>query len=277
MTLIFLLVAAVATAGIWFYLHQRKLQERAHLLREAIHNHDMSLRLPVKGLFFGERALQQTLNYLGKDINRLLAQNEVETWQQLTRVLTHEIMNATAPISSISQAFLNDPNIKGSRHEEGIRAIYETSRELSAFVENYRKLTHLQEPELTDIDLMDIISSIRPLHPELTWHVPTGGSYPMKADANMMRHVLTNLIKNAAEAGANTIDIRWDEDIYISNDGSLIPPDIVQEIFVPFFTTKKKGSGIGLPLSRLLMVKQGKELCLADKPIPGYQVTFIIR
>ena len=74
MTLIFLLVAAVATAGIWFYLHQRKLQERAHLLREAIHNHDMSLRLPVKGLFFGERALQQTLNYLGKDINRLLAQ-----------------------------------------------------------------------------------------------------------------------------------------------------------------------------------------------------------
>ena len=83
-------------------------------MREAIRNHDFTFHLPVKGLFFGERALQEALNDLGKDISSLVAQNEVESWQKLTRVLTHEIMNATTPICSISQAYLNNPQIKGT-------------------------------------------------------------------------------------------------------------------------------------------------------------------
>ena len=89
----------------WFYHHQVLLRDRAHLMREAIRNQEFTFRLPVKGLFFGERALQEALNETGRDIGRLLARNEVESWQRLTRVLTHEIMNATTPIASISQAW----------------------------------------------------------------------------------------------------------------------------------------------------------------------------
>ena len=102
----------------WFYHHQVLLRDRAHLMREAIRNEEITLRLPVKGLFFGERALQEALNETGKDIGVLLARNEVESWQRLTRVLTHEIMNATTPIASISQAYLDNPAIAGTVYEE---------------------------------------------------------------------------------------------------------------------------------------------------------------
>ena len=110
----------------WFYRHQVLLRDRAHLMREAIRNEEFTFRLPVKGLFFGERALQEALNETGKDIGVLLARNEVESWQRLTRVLTHEIMNATTPIASISQAYLDNPAIAGTVYEEGVRAIHET-------------------------------------------------------------------------------------------------------------------------------------------------------
>ena len=72
----------------WFYRHQVLLRDRAHLMREAIRNQEFTFRLPVKGLFFGERALQEALNETGRDIGQLLARNEVESWQRLTRVLT---------------------------------------------------------------------------------------------------------------------------------------------------------------------------------------------
>lgn len=92
-----------------FLRHQRNLKSRAFLMQEAIRNGDYSFRLSTKGLLSGERALQQALNDMENDIGRLVAQHEVESWQKLTRVLTHEIMNATAPISSICQAYLSNP------------------------------------------------------------------------------------------------------------------------------------------------------------------------
>lgn len=271
-----ILVLAVACI-IGFYRHQKLLQERAHLLREAVRNRDFALRLPVRGLFFGERALQQTLNDLSGDINRLMAQNEVESWQRLTRVLTHEIMNATAPISSISQAYLGNPKIKGTVYEEGIRAIYETSSGLSAFVDSYRKLTDLQEPECTEVVLSETVQTLRLLFPHLDWQIRLDASQRMTADGNMLRQVLMNIVKNAAEAGARRLDIRWDKGLCVSNDGPPIPADVARDIFVPFFTTKRTGSGIGLALSRMLMVKQGRSLVLAERPIAGYHVTFVIQ
>lgn len=267
----------VLLAGIWFYRHQKRLQERAFLLREAVRNRDFSFRLPVKGLFFGERALQRSLNDLSEDINRLMAQNEVEAWQRLTRVLTHEIMNATAPISSISQAYLNHPKIKGSFYEEGIRAIYETSCGLSAFVDSYRKLTSLQEPDLDEVLLRPFVESIRSLYPNLEWHMDIESSLVLQLDENMWRQVFLNLVKNAVEAGATKMDVRWRKALYVSNNGQPIPADVAREIFVPFFTTKHTGSGIGLSLSRQLMIRQGYMLTLAERPLPGYAVTFVIR
>ena len=271
--------------GILFYRHQCLLRDRAHLMREAMRNRDFSFSLPVKGLFFGEKALQQALNDLGKDINQLVAQNEVESWQRLTRVLTHEIMNATTPIQSICQAYLNSPKIKDSIYEEGIRAIYDTSTGLANFVNSYRKLTQLQKPVLEEVSIGTLISSVKALYPDLEWKVSLPPFTTMTVDENMLRQVFINLVKNAIEAGATMIDFRWtnvshdgkEASLCISNDGEPIPADARHEVFVPFFTTKRTGSGIGLSLSRQMMMMQGMNIVLADTPVSGCHVTFIIR
>lgn len=266
----------IVILAICFYHHQTILRDRAYLMREAIRNHDFTFHLPVKGLFFGERALQEALNDLGKDISSLVAQNEVESWQKLTRVLTHEIMNATTPICSISQAYLNNPQIKGTPYEEGIRTIYDTTKGLSTFVDSYRKFTQLQEPVPTDINLLDFANSLKPLYTTIEWNISIPQSVIINADENLVRQVLINIIKNAIEAGAKRLDIRWKDKLCISNDGAPIPANARREIFIPFFTTKSSGSGIGLALSRQIMMRQGMSLTLADNPVSGYHTTFVI-
>lgn len=277
MTLIILAFVLVAVAIYGFYRHQLLLKTRAHLMKEAIHNHEFTFHLPTKGLFFGERALQETLNEMGQEINRLVAQNEVESWQKLTRVLTHEIMNATAPITSISQAYLNSEKLKGTPYEEGIRAIYTTSKGLSVFVDSYRKFAQLQEPVLQAVSVRALIQKLPLLYPALHWQIDLPDSLTLPLDENMFRQVVINLVKNAQEARATRIDIQWrQQEIWISNDGEVIPPEVAREIFVPFFTTKSGGSGIGLSLSKQLMVKQGRNLRLADTPAIGCHVSFIL-
>jgi signal transduction histidine kinase len=266
----------IVAAAVRFYRHQCLLRDRAYLMREAVRNRDFSFRLPVKGLFFGERAMQQALNDMSLDIKALEARKEVESWQRLTRVLTHEIMNAATPICSISQAYLADPSIKGTPYEEGIIAIHQTGMGMTAFVENYRKLTDLQEAELEEVDLQQALETLRALYPDVAWHIRTDGQPRFKADRGMMLQVLSNLAKNACEAGAKDIDIRWENALLISNNGAPIPPDVAREIFVPFFTTKQTGSGIGLALARLMMHKQGMNLSLAEQPVPGFRTTFVI-
>ena len=277
MTLI-ILISALATLAIWaFYRHQLLLKTRAYLMKEAIRNHEFTFHLPTKGLFFGERALQEMLNEMGQEINRLVAQNEVESWQKLTRVLTHEIMNATAPITSISLAYLNSEKLKGTPYEEGIRAIYTTSKGLSVFVDSYRKFAQLQEPVLQAVSVGALIQKLPLLYPDLHWQIDLPDSLTLPLDENMFRQVVINLVKNAQEARATRIDIQWrQQEIWISNDGEVIPPEVAREIFVPFFTTKSGGSGIGLSLSKQLMVKQWRNLRLADTPASGCHVSFIL-
>lgn len=275
LTLVLLL--GVAVGAYRFYRHQQLLKTRAHLMREAIRNHDFTFRLPVKGLFSGERALQEALNEMGHEINRLVAQNEVESWQKLTRVLTHEIMNATAPITSISQAYLNSPKIQGTPYEEGIRAIYTTSRGLSVFVDSYRKFAQLQEPSLHPLRLETSLQKVQALFPTLEWNIDLPSGLALSLDENLFHQVLINLIKNAQEARATRVDVRWrHEELWISNNGALIPAEVAREIFIPFFTTKRSGSGIGLSLSKRLMVKQGRNLRLAETPVAGFPVSFVL-
>lgn len=266
----------IVAAAVKFYRHQCLLRDRAYLMREAVRNRDFSFRLPVKGLFFGERAMQQALNDMSLDIKALEARKEVESWQRLTRVLTHEIMNAATPICSISQAYLSAPHIKGTPYEEGITAIHQTSQSLAAFVENYRKLTSLEEADLAEVDLNALACSLKSLFTDVEWHIRLPKDISINADEGMMRQVLTNLIKNACESGSRDIEIRWDEALLVSNNGQPIPPDVAREIFVPFFTTKRTGSGIGLPLARLMLLKQGMNLSLAEHPSPGFHTTFVI-
>lgn len=202
--IIALLTALLVVLFVLEWRHQRRLSTRVHLMREALRNRDFMFRLPTDSIMPGERELQKMLNEMGGEINQLMARSEVESWQRLTRVLTHEIMNAVTPIQSITQAYIGSKMVKGTPLEEGIQAIYDTSRSLSAFVESYRKMTQLQTVNLEEIDLQRLVTNLQTLSPNLTWHVDLVNVQTLRADASMMHQVLTNIVKNAAEAGAQT-------------------------------------------------------------------------
>jgi len=269
---------------IWMIRRQRSLKQRARLMQEAIRCRDFTFRLPTDGLLPGERAMQQTLNQLGEIIRQQVNQSEVESWERLTRVLTHEIMNATAPITSISQSMLGRDDVKGTPLDPGIQAICDTSRHLSDFVANYRKMSDLEKPVLTDVLFRPLLDDVSKAYPELTWKASIPHDIMVRADAGMLRQVLMNLAKNALEAGARHIVISRMEDavavsqvrLYIGNDGMPIPAENRQSLFVPFFTTKRNGSGIGLSLSRRMMVQQGGMLELAEKHDSGCKAGFVL-
>ena len=276
--LLYIIIGCLAVVGVlWFWRHQRSLRVRAHLMEEAIHNRDFTFRLPTNGLLPGERAMQETLNRLGEIIRQQVNQNEVESWERLTRVLTHEIMNATAPIASISQSLLVRPDVKGTPLEEGIHAIFTTSQHLNNFVDSYRKLSQLQQPTLEDVRLLTLVHDIQQLYPDVAWDCSVTDDAIVSADPNMLRQILINLVKNALEAGARRIGIEYHAGgLLVSNDGQPIPAEARKSIFVPFFTTKRTGNGIGLSLARCMMIQQGGSLSLLDQPQSGYHATFAL-
>ena len=270
-------------AGMAVWNHQRKLKLRAHLMKEAIRNQDFSFRLPTNDLLPGERAMQEALNELGENVRQQMNKNEVESWERLTRVLTHEMMNATAPITSISQSLLSRQDVKGTPLEDGIKAIYDTSRHLSDFVTNYRKMSELEKPVLAEVSLRPMLDELQKTYQQLTWTINVPADTIVHADKGMLRQILMNLTKNAIEAEATKIMIETTNThhpspitLLIGNDGTPIPAENRQSLFVPFFTTKRTGSGIGLSLSRRMMIQQGGMLDLAEKNLPGCHVTFVL-
>jgi signal transduction histidine kinase len=279
---ILICLAMVVLAIVWFWRHQRMLAERAHLMQEAIRNRDLTFRLPTRHMFSGERALQESLNQLGEHVREQVNLGEVESWEKLTRVLTHEIMNATAPIASISQSMMHHPAVKGSDLEEGINAIHNTVVHLNSFVDGYRKYSELQKPVPRLVDLVDVVKEVEQLYQEVEWKNGLTGSITIKTDPNLLRQILINLIKNAIEAGAKSIGIKSENGqegrvkLYVSNDGEPIPADARSSIFIPFFTTKRKGNGIGLSLSRRLLTIQGGMMSLLDNPHSGFHTTFLL-
>ena len=281
-TVVALFAALAVVLGLWFWRHQRSLVRRADIMQEAIRNHDLTFQLPTKHMFSGERALQETLNQLGEHIREQVNLGEVESWEKLTRVLTHEIMNATAPIASISQSMLHHPAVKGSDLEEGINAIHNTVVHLNSFVDGYRKYSALQKPVPKQVDLTSVVGEVERLFQEVKWNTNLPGQLMIKTDPNLLRQILINLVKNAMEADAKTMGM--DSEIsqegkvllYISNDGEMIPPDARSSIFIPFFTTKRKGNGIGLSLSRRLLTIQGGMMSLMDHPRTGFYTTFLL-
>jgi signal transduction histidine kinase len=294
---IILIIIAIALVLYLFWHHQHTLKVRAYLMTESIRNRDFSFRLSTKGLLFGERAMQQSLNDMGEEVRQLVNHSEVESWEKLTRVLTHEIMNSTAPIASISSSLLNRDDVVGTPLEEGIRAIHSTAARLNTFVVNYRKMSQLQKPEPQDFDLTPFLKNLTSLYPELEWEIDMPPTCTAHTDAALLHQVLINMVKNALEAGAKKMGLKVERiessyhhqsyqietsnasrvSITISNDGKPIPPDVRSSIFIPFFTTKATGSGIGLSLSRQIIIKQGGSLELLDTPMPTYHTSFCIQ
>ena len=220
------------------------------------------------------------------DIRNEMDTKELESWIKLTRVLTHEIMNSIAPISSLSETFLLRKDVIDSPIYEGIRAIHETSTGLISFVDSYRKFSALQKPSPEPFYLKELLLQVKsihliPSHIQLTLQIEPD-DLMLYADPNLIRQVLINLLKNATQAiGENKgkIHIRAystkEEHIlvYVSNDGPAIPEKEAEEIFVPFFTTKKEGSGIGLSLSRQIMKLSNGSISLLKAETNGWNTT----
>ena len=200
------------------------------------------------------------------DIRNELSSREMESWTKLIRVLTHEIMNNVAPITSLSETLshkANDNEIK-----EGLSVINSTGKQLLNFVDNYRRMTLTPKPQPKLFYVKPFLERMVAISKEYskTSDIHQDISLPdllLYADESLIAHVVTNILKNAVEAGASAITIAAytapDDSVCIdiSNNGKPIPTDEAQQIFVPFFTTKPTGSGIGLSISRQIMKQSG--------------------
>lgn len=224
------------------------------------------------------------------DIRSEMDSKELDSWIRLTRVLTHEIMNSIAPISSLSETFMKRDDVIHSSLYEGIRAIRDTSAGLISFVDSYRKFSSLQKPSPEPFYVTELAAQIEELH-IIPGHITftkliEPSELMLYADPNLIRQVLLNLIKNAVQAigeRKGRIHLRAysstaDEHvfIYVSNNGPVIPENEAEEIFVPFFTTKKEGSGIGLSLSRQIMKLSGGTITLLKSGTNGWNTTFVL-
>ena len=227
---------------------------------------------------------QRTLHiYSIRNIREVLEENEMESWQKLIRVLTHEIMNSLTPIISLSETLEEylPEELSSSEFSEktentestallrqGLQTIHRRSGGLLEFMKNYRKVALVPQPLCSDVKAEELVSALMPLfistehityrfalqHPDRLLHI----------DRTQMEQVLINLLKNATEACAHTSDAvvtltdSIDEAtgrycLHVTDNGPGILPEVQEKIFIPFFTTKPQGSGIGLALSRQIV------------------------
>lgn len=223
------------------------------------------------------------------DIRNVMDENELDAWIKLSHVLTHEIMNAITPVASLSASLLSKDTWSTEQLREGLSVIYTTSQGLLSFVDNYRKFTSLPRPVPVLFYVQELTDELRtlllvPERIKLEFHlVPE--DLLIYADKHLIRQVLINLVRNAIQAigeGDGCIRVvafvQTDERVLIkvSNDGTVIPEEIRSHIFVPFFTTKERGSGIGLSVSRQIMMASGGSLSLLPAGTAGWNTTFVL-
>lgn len=244
------------------------------------------LLVSVTEMKLGEKEIRI---YAINDIKDELDSKELESWIKLTRVLTHEIMNSVAPIVSLSNTFLERNDAAGSKYYEGMKAIHDVASGLMSFVKYYRVVSTLQQPNPEPFYLQDIVKQIEELKV-----IPDNVSFTKQiepselmiyADPNLIRQVLINVIKNAVQAvegDSGRIFLRayvtGEEHVlvHVSNNGPVIPVDVAENIFVPFFTTKTDGNGIGLSLSRQIMNQSGGSINLLPAGANGWNTTFLL-
>ena len=206
-------------------------------------------------------------------------ENEAESWTRLIRVLTHEIMNTVSPIASLSETLQEyvkqtDDVEKGASAvdlETGLETISASSRGLIRFVESYRNVLRIATPVRKALYVRDVVENVIKLSEsfELTIQfVEKTDDVLFYADEGQITQILINLVKNAAQAKASRVEISAEIDRYdavvitVANNGVPISRASREEIFVPFYTTKQDGSGIGLSLSRQIMRLHGGTLTL---------------
>lgn len=222
--------------------------------------------------------------YALNDINSELDDKEIESWIRLTRVLTHEIMNSITPITSLSETLLSLHKNANKDIRNGLEVISSTGKGLIDFVESYRKFTHLPTPQPSLFYAAGLAERIK----QLTQCNNTLSGTPIiisiephdliiHADEKLITQVMLNLVKNAMQSIGNAADgliqikgyCNPDESVSleIMDNGPGISPEMADHIFIPFFTTKEGGSGIGLSISRQIMRLHGGTLSLKSSPL----------
>ena len=231
-----------------------------------------------------------------QNIQNELQKQELDAWQNLTRVLRHEIMNSITPISSLTSTLreiLDHDMTKVENHyelqsegaedlREGLTTIENRSKGLIKFIDAYREYTSLPQPKIKSIRVKDLLEKVAQfMKPELK-KTPIQFGYhceseyiTIQGDEEMIEQVLINLIKNAMEALEQVENPRIELNgsfhdnavsIEVIDNGSGIIPEAIERIFIPFFTTKKTGSGIGLALSRQIMQMHNGSLTVKSEP-----------
>lgn len=236
------------------------------------------------------------------DVSHELSNQEVDSWIKLIRVLTHEIMNTITPVTSLSETLLKELNseelytakslsAEQAKLKQGLETIHKTGTELLAFVNNYRRFTHVPKPQPALFYVEPFLERMAMLCNHEVEIAVTPKDLLAYADESLISHVVTNLLKNAVEAfnglqsepttkASIRLNAYTNEQeaiiIDVSNNAGLIPDDIASHIFIPFFTTKPEGSGIGLSLSRQIMRVSGGSLSLHQDKAQGITTFRII-
>ena len=251
------------------------------------------------------------------DVSNELSNQEVDSWIKLIRVLTHEIMNTITPVTSLSETLLKELNseelytaksssadfhspnnfsvelisAEQAKLKQGLETIHKTGTELLAFVNNYRRFTHVPQPQPALFYVEPFLERMAMLCNHEVEIEVTPKDLLAYADESLISHVVTNLLKNAVEAfnglqsepttkASIRLHAYTNEQeaiiIDVSNNAGLIPDDIASHIFIPFFTTKPEGSGIGLSLSRQIMRVSGGSLSLHQDKAQGITMFRIV-
>ena len=256
------IVAIIAALIATIRTRQKDIKKVAYMM-DALEDGELNFRFQDKSKF------NRTLNRIRTIFEKQRQAHEQDSWTKLIRVLTHEIMNTVSPIASLSDAMAKSVDENG--HSEldikaGLETISDSSKNLIGFVQTYRQLSGVAKPVRKALDLRELMDSVISLNSEFAAscsatckYRPEEDDLMIYADEGQISQILINLIKNALQAGAKIIDISAkmgkDDDVIIqvANDGEPIPVSAQEQIFIPFYTTKKEGSGIGLSISRQIM------------------------
>ena len=279
------IVAIVAAVMATIHTRRKDIKKVAYMM-DALEDGELNFRFQDRNKF------NRTLNRIRTIFEKQRQAHEQDSWTKLIRVLTHEIMNTVSPIASLSDALSKSMDENG--HSEldvktGLDTISDSSKNLIKFVETYRQLSGVAKPVRKAIDLQELMDQVIALNSEYAASCGARCSYRPEepdlmiyADEGQISQILINLIKNALQAGAKHIDLsarmgKEDEVIIqVANDGDPIPVSAQEQIFVPFYTTKKEGSGIGLSLARQIMRQHNGtiDLLLSDANQTVFQLIF---
>ena len=257
-------------------------EERASYYNES---GKMAIALTASAATIGKSAVRVVAF---NDISSEIAENEQQSWSKLIRVLTHEIMNTVTPIASLSETLLNFENVD-EEVRNGLDTISQSSRGLIKFVDSYRNLTRVAPPVKRAFYFRELAERVISLTKEQALvsgaeciYIEKSDDILLYADEGQITQILINLVKNAIQAEARHIEITAEINlsehviINVTNDGSPISKESQEEIFVPFYTTKQEGTGIGLSLSRQIMRLHNGTLSLtrSDETSTVFTLTF---